>query len=348
MADISWERYPHLIESPSVRAWLTIQVNLGHARNTVEAYARSLEDYLTFCTVHRIEPQTADRGNIAAYVHDLAQRPNPRGDKIRVLDSRVGLANATIQLRLTAIRLYYDYLMEEGFRENNPVGRGRYTPGNAYAGKRERGLVPRFHKLPWIPNDEEWLAILQTVRQEPIRTRVMVALAYDAALRREELCALQTGDIDPAHRLVQVRAEYTKNRLERVVPYSADTGILYASYLSQRRALSLARGPLFLSESRRNRAQPISIWTWSKVVERIAERAQVPRFTTHTFRHLCLTDLARDDWDIHEIATFAGHRSIESTLRYIHLSGRDLSAKIERGMAQIHSWRIKLLMETLM
>jgi integrase len=45
----------------------------------------------------------------------------------------------------------------------------------------------------------------------------MLALAYDAALRREELCSLRTDDLDPAHRTVRVRAETTKNRLERVV-----------------------------------------------------------------------------------------------------------------------------------
>ena len=37
--------------------------------------------------------------------------------------------------------------------------------------------------------------------------------------------------------------------------------------------------------------------------------------------HLCLTDLARMGWELHAIATFAGRRSTESTLTYIHLSG---------------------------
>ena len=103
----------------------------------------------------------------------------------------------------------------------------------------------------------------------------------------------------------------------------------------------------YLSESGRNLAQPISIWTWSKVVKGIAERSGVMQFTTHTPRHLCLTDLARSGWDIHEIAQFAGHRSIQSTLLYIHLSGRKLGAKIEAGTAAIHTWRVELLAEML-
>ena len=82
----------------------------------------------------------------------------------------------------------------------------------------------------------------------------MLALAYDAALRREELCSLRSDDLDPAHRTLRVRAETTKTRRERVVPYSAPTGVLLSEYLQHRATLSRARGGLFLSESRRNHA----------------------------------------------------------------------------------------------
>jgi integrase len=239
--------------------------------------------------------------------------------------------------------LFYDFLMEEGLRKSNPVGRGRYTPGRAFGSGGRRGLVPSLSRLPWIPDDEQWLSILDVVRGEPPRTRVMLALAYDCALRREELCSLRTEDLDPGHRTLRVRAETTKNRLERVVPYSAATGALLSSYLAHRVTVSRARGPLFLSESRRNYGEALTLWTWSKTVRRIALAAQVPRFSTHTTRHLCLTDLARMGWEIHAIATFAGHRSTDSTMRYIHLSGRDLSARLASSMSSLHDWRLGTL-----
>ena len=128
-----------------------------------------------------------------------------------------------------------------------------------------------------------------------------------------------SDDLDPAHRTVRVRAETTKTRRGRVVPYSAATSRLLYEYLVHRAGLSRSRGPLFLSESRRNRAAPITLWTWSKVVRKIAMTADVPCFSTHTLRHLCLTDLARSGWELHAIASFAGHRSVASTLRYIHI-----------------------------
>ena len=189
--------------------------------------------------------------------------------------------------------------------------------------------------------------MLESARREPLRNRFMLALSYDAALRREELCTLDTSDFDPAHSVITIRAENTKFRRGRVVPYSAATAELLRAYLARRRDLTRNRGPLFISESRRNRAQPLSVWMWSKVVENISRRSGVLEFTTHTSRHLCLTDLARANWDIHEIATFAGHRSIQTTLIYIHLCGRELAAKLARGMAEIHAWRTRMLKEIL-
>ncbi len=343
MTDIRWDRYPRVAAVPGARTWLTIQRELGLAVATIDAYGCGMQEYLTFCADHSIDIETATREHIASYVGYLTRRPHRRGSNIVHLESGGGLANATIQQRLVVVRLFYDYLVEEGVRETNPVGRGRYTAGKGFGGKRGRGLVPRYTKLPWIPTDEQWSTVLQVARQEPIRNRLMLALAYDAGLRREELCALRTDDLDPAYHTVRIRAETTKGRRERVVPYSSATAILLHAYLAHRDAISRSRGPLLLSESRRNRAAPITLWAWSKVVRSIALRAGVPQFSTHTLRHLCLTDLARSGWELHAIATFAGHRSPATTLQYIHLSGRDLAEKLARGMGQIHAWRAQAL-----
>jgi len=336
MNEIKWERYPHLSGQEQACTWLTIQAHLGLAANTLAAYARALDEYLGFCARREIDALKAKREHIALYVNRLADRKCAN-------HTQKGLSNATMQQRLTAVRLYYDYLVEESLRERNPVGRGHYVPGRAFALSSQRGLLPQYRRLPWIPSADEWRAILEAARTEPLRNRFMLALSYDSALRREELCSLQTSDLDPAHRLVHIRAETTKTHQARVVPYSPVTGELLAGYLSERRALSRQRGRLLLSTSPRNKGQPITIWTWSKVVRQLALRADVPQFSTHTPRHLCLTDLARANWDLHEIAQFAGHRSTQTTLLYIHLSGRELADKLAQGMESIQMWRLHML-----
>ena len=340
MSDQHCARFPLVDEHLHARTWLKVQSDLGLSSNTIAAYGRGLNDYLHFACSIGVDPLLASREHIALYVAELRSRPSPRSAGIGTGAKlgRVGLANATMQLRLTAVRLFYDFLVEEGVRETNPVGRGRYTPGKCYGAAAERGLLRRYRTLPWIPTDEEWRSVLRAACRDSLRNRLMLALQYDGALRREELCSLESGDLDPAFRVVTVRAETTKNRQTRVVTYSAATGDLLRAYLRGRKELGAAKqGPLFISESRRNHGKPITIWTWSKVVERLASWSGVHRFTTHTPRHLCLTDLARAGWDIHEIAHYAGHRSTDSTLTYIHLSGREFAEKLERTMARVRS-----------
>ena len=336
-------RYSHVESCEHANSWLRIQSNLGLAHNTLMAYGRALNDFLAFTSQSSTDVTSASREHVSAWVRDLLSRHKKQSTNSIRIDSGAGLSNATLQQRITAVRLFYDFLIEEGMRSTNPVGRGRYTPRKGFGSSSERGLLPRFHKLPWIPNDVQWDAIIAAMAQEPLRNRLMLALSYDCALRREELCAIDTRDIDPSLRLIRIPAENTKSRRERVVPFSEGSAQLFVAYLRERSGLSRQRGALFLSQSRRNAGRPLSIWTWSKVVEGISDRSGVIEFTTHTARHLRLTDLARANWDLHGISTFAGHRNLQTTMLYIHLSGRELSAKLAAGMDQIHAWRLDLL-----
>ena len=157
-------------------------------------------------------------------------------------------------------------------------------------------------------SDEEWQSVLQGLKDEILRNQVMLLIAYDRALRREELVRLEIADFDFAHRQIRVQAEHAKNRSERIVGYGTTTSQFLQAYLQHRRTLSPKPGPLFLSESHRNFAGPLSLVMWSKVVQKMAGISGVPQFTTHTPRHLRLTHMARARMDLHQIATYAGHR----------------------------------------
>ena len=187
--------------------------------------------------------------------------------------------------------------------------------------------------------------MLTHLKAESLRNQVMLLLAYEGALRREELVTVQISDFDFAYRQIRIRAEHAKNGLERVVGYGKVTSRFVESYLTRRRTLSQQGGPLFLSESRRNPAQPLSLVMWSKIVEGLAARCSLPQLTTHTPRHLRLTHLARAKLDLHQIATYAGHRSLQTTMRYIHLSGVELTEAVTRSLAGFERWIESILGE---
>ncbi|AUY53878.1 site-specific integrase [Streptomyces sp. CB01881] len=328
MVLVMWDRFPLLAEHEQARRWLQFTANIGRADNTIDAYGRAVEDHLRFCALVGADPLTIRADVVAAWIGDMLERPNPRAAKVVHLDSGAGLANATIQQRVVAVRSFYDYLVEDGLRERNPVRRGQ----SGRRGRRpKQGLVRRVEQAPWIPNETGWQAVLDAAGALSLRNRLMVALAYDGALRREELVRLDVGGFEPAYRLIHLRAVTTKSKRSREVAYGDATSQLFATYLSERRALfGRIDGPLLRSVSRRNYGAGLGLSSWSKIVEGLAEQAGVPCMSTHTFRHLRLTDLARAGWTIDQIALYAGHRDLSTTMRYIHLSGRELAAKLHR------------------
>lgn len=310
---------------PSVQAWLELLGNLGRAAATLDAYGRGLAHYLLHCEGSEIEPESATLEQVSLYIRKLLP-----GEKSAV-------ANSTLHQRLTAIRLWYDHLVFQGLCKQNPVPRGQHgrllqVPGHAGF---VRGLVPRLIKLPDTLTDEQWRHLLSVAARSSLRDRLMLSLAYFGALRRAELVALWIEDLDFAHRLISVRAETTKGKRSRVVCYSPEIAPVLIEHLQALRRAGWSRGSLFRSESDRNRGSSLSRWTWSKTVEGWAKEANLPRLSTHTFRHLRLTHLARAGWKLHELATYAGHRDPRTTLVYLHLSGADLTAKMAHSVGSL-------------
>jgi site-specific recombinase XerD len=114
---IEWFRYPFVATDALTKAWLTTETLLGLAPNTLDAYARGLDDFLGFCQNANISPATATRADLARYVGDLCGRPRSsahQGPPDSVLT--MGLSNATLQQHLTAVRSFFDFLIEEGKR----------------------------------------------------------------------------------------------------------------------------------------------------------------------------------------------------------------------------------------
>jgi len=292
--------------------WLKLLSDLGRAQATLTAYRSALRHYFAFCSQNGVEPEKARFEDLAAYISpQLPGTPS-------------SAASATLQLRLSAIRLWYDFLMYLDLCTVNPLPRSG-TPGMLNVG---RGLIPRVVKLPQIPDDAQWQSFLFHAASSSLRDRLMLALTYYGALRRSEITSLSIEDLDFAHRLIRIRAETTKSRRERIVCYSSAVSPVLAAHLIQMKRAGITSGALFRSDSDRNRDVPLTFWTWSKTVRKWALISGIPDISTHTFRHLRLTHLARAGWKLHELATYAGHRDLATTQIYIHLSGRDLAARM--------------------
>ncbi len=92
--------------------------------------------------------------------------------------------------------------MRTGLRHDpiNPLPPGRLRQGSLAP---RRGLVRTGTRLPWIAPAAVWeRLVLHVVTQETPRNRALILVAYDGALRREELVRLRADDYDRAQALL--------------------------------------------------------------------------------------------------------------------------------------------------
>jgi len=341
--EIRWEHYPLVAAHPAARSFIERLVRRDKRPKTVDAYARAVEDLLAYFT--KIDPSRvleADEADLDGYIADLKRRgPKKRGrggmvddtTKIRYLTGRK-LSDNTIVQRIVACRLFYEFLIRKGLRSDpiNPIERGN----DGRDGQRpKRGPFKKHEWIPWIPSDDVWEQfVAHIVQNEDARTKAMILLAYDAALRREELVSLRVDDIDSAQGIITIRPETTKNGRMRYVPVSAGVLYLVRDYIEgDRRALIAAydgddTGPVFLSESTRNPGRPLIAGAFNEIIKRVREKVGLPALTPHTLRHQRCTILKRAGVDLDDIALIAGHKSTKTTRLYIHLAPTELSKRI--------------------
>ncbi len=314
MSEEYWERYPRIREHPSVRAWLEhLRTERQLAPATLSIYARALEDYLAFYArlAPVVPPEQASPKEVAAYQADLLLREDHTTRKVRRRTVAEGLAPGTVGLRLTVVRLYYAHLVEREYNKWNPVEAFLANP-ELWA-EQQPARPPRdgVQAGRWLPTEQEWRRLLEIAARRSARDKAMLALAYDAALRSEELVALELADLDQEERVVTVPARPTARGKTRHVPYSAITARLLDGYLGDRPD---ALGPitaqtLFVSESNRTRGRRLSPIMWSKIVERLAGEADLPRFSTRTLRQLRLAHLAGAGLPLEEIEQYLRHHN---------------------------------------
>jgi len=355
--EIRWELYPHIAATAHARAFILRLCQFSRRPKTIDAYARNLDRFLaSFAGASAEQWVEADEGTLLIYLDDLRHgrgsascRRRPAPANVRHL-SGAHAADATIAQHVVALRQFYDYLIRAHVRRDglNPLPRGR----NGRAPHRGPMRTPA--RLPWIAPAAVWERIvLHVVTHETARNRALLLVAYDGALRREEVVGLRAADYDRHRALLLVRAETSKSGRDRWVPLSPVGQRALDHYLDRhRRALVAAygldeRGPLFLSESTRNPGHPLAPGAVNDVVEALRTALDLPHLRPHTFRHQRLSGLKGAGVPLEDIALFAGHVSTETTRLYLHLTPAELGAKIRAATRRTDAHLERLIGEAL-
>jgi site-specific recombinase XerD len=148
--------------------------------------------------------------------------------------------------------------------------------------------------------------------EEGIRNRLMFMMLYDTGMRISELLRMQVKDINLQSRMIHVTQ--TKNGFNRYTLFTEKTLEVFERFTLANRI----NKQIFINLETRTVLHPDSIQT---ICQRIQERAGITQsITPHKWRHTFASRFTDQDGNTFVLMKLLGHRDIQSTQRYVHVS----------------------------
>ena len=268
----------------------------NYSPHTVKNYLHRLQRFFTWLPVPL---EAARRDNVKWYIDFLLQHQ---------------LSAQTINGHLVVIRMFYDFLKEEGdIKVDNPV---------------VKGLLLRVAKpLPRHLRDVDIPRFFEVVTRS--RDQAIFMLMLRCGLRVEEVADLTLDAIDYQRNRILVKSG--KGGKDRVVFISNHATDALAAYLRIR--LHTNEQKVFLVEKGPHKGKPISVRGIQKRIEYYSKKSGIA-VSCHQLRHTMATQLLNADADLVTIQYLLGHTRIKTTMRYCHLSNmkaqRDYYKAVDR------------------
>ncbi len=285
----------------------------GAAVNTRLAYARDLADFAEWIERSGGSLLEVTRDRIESYL---------------IHCDAAGLSRATRARRLSAIRQFFRFAFEEGWRPDNPAIQIR-GPG-------------REKRLPKTLSEEEVGRLLDAARRlgrshaDRTRNACLMEVLYATGMRVSELVTLPVAAARGDPQILLIRG---KGGRERIVPLTQTAREALAAWLIERDAEvedlqrhggSTASRFLFPS---RSRAGHLTRHRFYVLMKEFAVTAGVSpaKVTPHTLRHAFATHLLAHGADLRAIQTLLGHADVATTEIYTHVLEERLQDLVHRA-----------------
>ncbi|MDQ3843742.1 MAG: site-specific integrase [Bacteroidota bacterium] len=166
-------------------------------------------------------------------------------------------------------------------------------------------------KLPPVMTAFEIKSLIDSIKN--IKHRTIVMLLYSTGMRLSEIASLKITDIDSGNmRIKVVQGKGAKDRYT----------ILSEQVLLELRAYYIIYKPEIYLFNGCAKGRPISHRNIEHLVQKALAGAglQSKNYTVHTIRHSFATHLVDNGTDLHTVKELLGHRNLQTTLRYLHLT----------------------------
>ena len=271
-----------------------------------------LKDYSYYMRLERgMSPNT-----VTSYVSDVREafgHPAFGNDALAVttdtvlsyLEARENeLAKRSQSRVLSALRSFFDWMVAEGWREENPCDGiaspklGRYLPA-----------------VLSVEEVEDIMASVDISTPGGIRDRAILEVLYGCGLRVSEVVGLHISDVFLDDGFVRVIGKGNKQRLVPLGEMAADA---VKEYLAVRgEAADTASEDILFLNRFGHALTRVSVFNMVKKQALIA--GVTKEISPHTFRHSFATHLIENGADLRIVQEMLGHESILTTEIYTHI-----------------------------
>lgn len=261
----------------------------------------------------------ASKHTLSAYRTDLEQASAIAGGKLSSADRAEikklsahwrGLQNSTVARKSSSLRRYFGFLVEEGFRENDPSD-ALPRPGVVRS-------LPKTLSHAEIANLFGLIAEAlecEPVKPATVRLSAILELLYGSGFRASELVSLQRSSIagDKPYLIIKGKGEK-----ERLVPISQQARAAvhrWAEYVDPKEK--------WLFPSPKGHISRIRLY---QIIKQHAAKAGInpANISPHVLRHAFATHLLEGGADLRALQTLLGHSDISTTQIYTHIDSARL------------------------
>ncbi len=264
----------------------------GESENTRISYENDLRQYCSYLERIDLEYVDVSVNDAREYVRYLMGKYKER----------------SMLRKLSALRMFYDYLMRKEEMDFNPF--------------QDISLKRNEKRLPSVLTEDEVARLLALKGEDflSLRDHILFLFIYSTGARISEALSVNISDIEWGERRIKIKGKGGKTRFlflnRNVVPELND-------YIEKRRIYleGVSEEALFIGKNK----ERLSFSSAHLIFDNARENLSLDKnLTPHTLRHSFATHMMDRGADIRFIQELLGHESISTTQIYTHVSSKKL------------------------